>query len=250
MGKQRPFVAGLTAAVAVIALYRGRLRPSIYTWGAAEDEVTAVLPGDELVSASTPRTTRAVTIDAPIRMVWPWLAQIGEGRGGFYSYSLLERAVGARICNADVIHPEWQNVRVGDTVWLARRYGDGARLVVAAIESMSHLVLMTPDDFERVQRGEEAAGAWAFHLRRQDGWTRLIARGSGGGAGHAGFDIVHFLMEQKMLRGIRNRAQQTRRNETRQAIDRMLFDLRRIEHPGRPRLRRVKRSKPSLVECH
>lgn len=250
MSKQRLFLACLVAAVAVTALYRGRLRPWLYTWGADEDEVSAVLPGDELISTDTPPTTRAVTIDAPLHDVWPWLAQIGEGRGGFYSYSLLERAVGARICNADVIHPEWQNIRVGDTVWLAHRYGDRARQVVVAVEPMSHLLLMTPDDFEKVLRGEKASGAWGFYLRRTDGWTRLIARGSGGAVGHAGFDIVHFLMEQKMMRGIRNRAQQTRRNETRQAIDRMLSDLRRGDHPRRPRLRRAKRSEPSLVECH
>ncbi len=232
MGKQRPFVAGLVAAVGVIALYRGRLRPWMYTWGAAEVEVTAVLPGDELVSTSTPRTTRAVTIDAPLHDVWPWLAQIGEGRAGFYSYSLLERAVGARIHNSDVIHPEWQNVRVGDTVWLAQRYGDRARQVIAAVKPMSHLVLVTPDDFEKVQRGEEASGIWSFCLRREDGWTRLIARGSGGAVGHAGFDIVHFAMEQKMLRGIRNRAHHLRQNATRQAIDRMVVDLRTKALPG------------------
>lgn len=108
--------------VGVVALYRGRLRPWMYTWGAREDEVTAQLPGDELVEAHTPRTTRAVTIDAPIADVWPWLAQIGEDRGGFYSYSLLERAaVGAHVHNANSIHPEWQDIRVGDTVWLTRR---------------------------------------------------------------------------------------------------------------------------------
>lgn len=248
MGKQRPFLAGLVAAVGVLALYRGRLSPWMYTWGADADEVTAVLPGDELVSAHAPRTTRAVTIDAPIRMVWPWLAQIGEGRGGFYSYSLLERAVGARIHNADVVHPEWQDVRVGDTVWLARRYGDGARQVVAAVEPMSHLVLMTPDDFEKVQRGKKAAGAWGFYLRRRDGWTHLIARGSGGAVGHAGFDIIHFFMEQKMLRGIRNRAHQSRRIETSHVIERMVIAQRRAELRGRRRSQRRICREPSLVK--
>ena len=97
-----------------------------------------------------------------------------KDRGGFYSYSLLERAVGAHIHNADTVHLEWQDLRVGDTVWLARRYGEGARQVVAAVKPESHLVLMSPDDFERVQQGGKASGAWAFYLRRKDGWTRLI----------------------------------------------------------------------------
>ena len=76
-----------------------------------------------------------MTVDAPVTTVWPWLAQIGEDRGGFYSYSLLERAVGAHIHNADVVHPEWQDLQVGDTVWLARRYGERARQVVAAVKA-------------------------------------------------------------------------------------------------------------------
>ena len=201
------------AAFGAVALYRMRLRPWMYTWGASDDEITAVLPGDELVSAHTPRTTRALTIDAPIAAVWPWLAQIGEDRGGFYSYSLLERAVGAHIRNANTVHPEWQDVHVGDTVWLARHYGDAAKQVVAAVAPGAHLVLMSPGDFERMQQGMRASGAWGFYLRRKDGWTRLIARGSGGAVGHVTFDVPHFVMEQKMMRGIRDRAEQMRRDQ-------------------------------------
>src|SRR5690349_15342517 len=143
MGQQRPCLAGLMAAVGVVVMYRGGLRPWMYTRGAGKNEVTAVLPGDELVAAGTPRTTRAVTIDAPLRAVWPWLVQIGEGRAGFYSYAFLERAVGARIRNANRIHPEWQDLHVGDTIWLARRYGTHARQVVALVEPEAHLVLMS-----------------------------------------------------------------------------------------------------------
>ena len=213
MGKQRPLLAGLLAALGIAALYRAELKSRIYTWGARDDEVEAVLPGDELVQADTPRTTRGVTIDAPAESVWPWLVQIGEDRGGFYSYSWLERAVGARIHNAGALHPEWQDLRVGDTVWLARRFGEQARQVVVAIRPTSHLILMSPEDAERVRRGQVASGSWAFYLRRQRGRTRLLARGSGGAVGHAAFDIAHFVMEQKMLRGIRDRAQATRRQQ-------------------------------------
>jgi|SRR5215213_9310435 len=225
MGKQRPLIAGIVAVASAVALYRTILRPWMYTWGADDDEITAEFPGDELVAANTPRTTRAATIDAPIRAIWPWLAQIGDDRGGFYSYSVLERAVGAQIHNAHTIHDEWQDLRVGDTVWLARRYGDVGRQVVAAVEPGSHLVLMSPRDFERVQRGEKASGAWAFYLRRRNGWTRLLARGSGGAVGHASFDIPHFLMEQKMMRGVRDRAQQARREPSRRNVETVLTPL-------------------------
>ncbi len=206
MGKQRPVLSGLGAAIGAVALYRAEVKPRMYTWGADDDEVLRPLPGDELVRAGVPRTTRAVTVDAPVETVWPWLAQIGEDRGGFYSYSWLERAVGAQIHNADVVHPEWQGLQVGDTVWLARRYGERARQVVAAVKPNSHLVLMSPDDYERVRHGQKASGAWGFYLHRENGWTRLLVRGSGGAVGHALFDIPHFVMEQKMMRGICDRA--------------------------------------------
>src|SRR4029079_4018585 len=104
MGKQRTWLADLMAAVGAIALSRGPSERWICRWGADDDEITAVLPGDELVAAHQPRTTRALTIDAPAELVWPWLAQIGEDRGGFYSYSWLEKAAGAHIHNAKAVH--------------------------------------------------------------------------------------------------------------------------------------------------
>ncbi|WP_286149215.1 hypothetical protein [Mycobacterium sp. IS-1496] len=198
------------AMAGLAALYHLHTRPWMYTWGARDDELTTSLPGDELVAGDTIRTTRAVTIDAPARDVWPWLAQIGEGRGGFYSYWPLERAVGADIHNADVIHPEWQHLEVGDTIWLARRYGPVARQIVAAVAAESHLVLMSPADFERVRHGERAGGYWSFVLRPEGGGTRLLVRGSGTPVGRFWFDIPHFIMEQKMMRGIAERAQRTR----------------------------------------
>ena len=159
MGKQRPVLSGLMAVIGVVALYRAEVKPRMYAWGARDEDVAAPLPCDELIRADGPRTTRAVTIDAPVESVWPWIAQIGEDRAGFYSYSWLERAAGAMIHNANVIHPEWQDLRVGDTVWLARRYGEAARQVVVAVKPNSHLVLMSPDDFERVLARREGIGS-------------------------------------------------------------------------------------------
>lgn len=230
MGKQRELLADAMAAIGIAALYRAHVQPWIQTWSARADEVSATLPGDELVKEGARRATRAVTVDAPRHDIWPWLVQIGEDRAGFYSYSLLERAVGADIRNADVIHPEWQHLQVGDTVWLAHRYGPDARQIVAAVEPKSHLVLVSPDDYVRLQRGGKASGSWSFVLRREVGWTRLLARSSGGAVGHFWFDIPHFVMEQKMLRGIARRAQQTRRREIADAIER---------HPCSPGVTRI-----------
>jgi len=206
MAKQHGAVAAAMAGVGLWALYRWHTRPWMYTWG-ANAQTRADLPGDELVVSGTPSTTRAVTIAAPPEAVWPWLAQIGENHAGFYSYSILERLAGARIHNANVVNPEWQELRVGDTIWLAKRYGNRARQVVAAVEPNSHLVLMSPSDFARVQRGQKASGAWRFCLRRTDAGTRLVVRGSGGPAGQAAFDVIHFVMERRMMKGIRSRAE-------------------------------------------
>ena len=218
MGKRHQLLADTVAAVGITALYQAHVRPWLHTWGARADEVAAVLPGDELLKDGTTRTTRAITIDAPRHDIWPWLVQIGEDRAGFYSYSLLERAVGAAIHNADVIHPEWQHLHVGDSVWLAHRYGSRARQIVAAVQPKAHIVLVSPDDYLRPQNGEKATGCWSFVLCPEIGWTRLLVRSSGGAVGHFWFDVPHFVMEQKMMRGIARRAQQSRRREMAEAV--------------------------------
>lgn len=203
--RQRSWLAAAMALAGLVIGYRARIRPWLYFWGATREEIVAGLPGDVLVATAQPRTTRAVTIDAGPEAIWPWLVQIGEDRGGFYSYSRLERAVGADIHNADTIHAEWQDRQAGDTVWLARRGGDRGRQVVAALVPKSHLVLMSPDDYERVRRGEKASGSWSFHLLPEGERTRLVARGNGGYTGNLLYDIAHFVMERRMLLGIRDR---------------------------------------------
>lgn len=178
----------------------------MYTWGATPEEIVGTLPGDELTVSPFPRTTRAIWIPASPHAVWPWLAQIGEDRGGFYSYSWLERAVGADIHNTDLVHLEWQRLHVGDTVWLARRYGEWACQIVAEVEPGSHLVMVSRPDFACLQEGRKARGTWSFVLLPADGGVRLVARGCGGLAGHFWFDIPHFVMERRMMQGIRERA--------------------------------------------
>ena len=91
-------------------------------------------------------------------------------------------------------------------------------MIVAAIEPQSHLVLVSPADNRRLERGEKALGSWAFVLRPEQTWTRLLVRGSGEAVGHFWFDIPHFVMEQKMMRGIAARAERTRRGQIVEAI--------------------------------
>src|SRR5947207_1953697 len=98
-------VAGLGAAI-------GR-RLHLH-WNATPGEIAATLPGDELLVDATLTATRAITIRGSATDVWPWIAQMGQGRGGLYSYDWLENLAGLDIRSADHIVDEWQVVRVGD----------------------------------------------------------------------------------------------------------------------------------------
>jgi hypothetical protein len=85
--------AGLATA-AVAASYAFLIRPWHLHWGATDEEVKEPLPGDEVVSHPRLEATHAITIDAPASDIWPWLVQMGQNRGGFYSYTWLENLVG------------------------------------------------------------------------------------------------------------------------------------------------------------
>ena len=108
----RRSTAVLLAAGAVAGYVRAR--QWFTSWGAEPEEIDASLPGDELMADPTMIVTRAITIDAPPEAVWPWLVQMGQGRGGFYSYDWLENLFGLDIHNADRLEPEWQALAVGD----------------------------------------------------------------------------------------------------------------------------------------
>ena len=84
--------------------------------GATDGELAMELPGGDLVPNPRWKYTRAVTINAPAEQVWPWVVQLGQGRGGFYSCDLLENIVGCKIHSTDVVLPEFQELQVGDRI--------------------------------------------------------------------------------------------------------------------------------------
>src|SRR4051812_23088582 len=86
-------VIAAAAGVAAAAVYALLVRPWHLRWGATDEEAGEPLPGDDLRSDANVVATHAITIDAPAADVWPWLVQIGRGRGGFYSYTWLENLV-------------------------------------------------------------------------------------------------------------------------------------------------------------
>src|SRR3954467_14058608 len=113
-------LAALSAVKGVLVLVLlAVFRPWFLTWGATPEEARSSLPGDEVVGAArSDSTTRAITIHAPVSTVWPWVAQLGQDRGGFYSYEVLEDLAGCSMENADRIHPEFQAWKAGDKLWM------------------------------------------------------------------------------------------------------------------------------------
>lgn len=109
----RGMLVALTATVAVLALSYLTVRPWLLNIGSRVAERHAAMPGDNLVADADTVMTRAVTLSGPPEQVWPWLVQMGEGRGGFYGYDWLENTFGDTLSNATRVHPEWQDLRSG-----------------------------------------------------------------------------------------------------------------------------------------
>jgi ferredoxin len=182
-------------------------------WGASHREQASQLPGDELVAEPAGVTTLAVTIDAPSAKAWRWLVQIGQDRGGLYSYDWLENFFGLHMHSAGEIRDEWQSLVPGDQVrlvprgWLGLR--DGLALPVAQVDPGRAIVL-------REQPPQQPWDAvWSFHVVPLGaGRCRLISRSRSARAHGAGrlatplMEPVTLMMTRKMLLGIKQRAEQ------------------------------------------
>jgi hypothetical protein len=179
--------------------------------GATQVERSVGLPGDELLPDADLVATRAITVRAPASAVYPWLLQLGQGRGGFYSYDALENAFGLDIHSVDRIDPELQELTVGDPVRLA----EPVELTVARLDPDHAVVLhgdgpslpdedVPPFDF-----------VWSFVLRPGPlpDTTRLVVRERyaylepWARVAVEGASWVSTLMTERMLRGIRDRAE-------------------------------------------
>ncbi len=190
-------------AVAVAAVRSRSLR-----WGATDAEIAETLPGDEALDRADLVSTRAITIQSSPDEVWPWIAQLGQGRGGFYSYDFAENLIGCNIRSAETVVGEWQAIAVGDEV----RLHPEVALAVTVVEPGRALVL----------RGAVPVGAtagpydmtWAFVLRGEPGGTtRLLVRERYRYATRWAalivepVELVSFMMSKRMLRGIKQRAE-------------------------------------------
>ena len=209
-----PMVGGTFAAGAAMLLYAKLVRPWHLRLGATEEETVKPLPGDDVKPDADVSVTHAITINAPAEKIWQWLVQIGQDRGGFFSYDWIENAFGLQARTADEIVPELQGLKVGDFVrsahkgWLGGRFDNAAGWYV--VELVPNRTLVLRDEIER--------GSWAFILETvSECETRLIVRARGSAPQNLGmkvfsygfFEPAHFIMERKMLLTLKERAEKS-----------------------------------------
>jgi hypothetical protein len=199
LGAATGIVVGLLIASGVIGTYLLVLGPWQRRWGTTADEVHRSMPGDDVLRTDAPCTTRAITIDASPQDVFPWLLQIGYGRGGWYSYDCIDNDGKPSV---ERIDPNLQQLAVGDRIEMLPGFGP----VVIEIEPNHHIVSGGRTD------------SWCVLVEpTPDRRTRLISRWRQDWPKSAGTyvwialsDPGAFLMEQKMLRRIRDLAERTR----------------------------------------
>jgi hypothetical protein len=216
---ERPLVraaALLGCLGALLAVYVGVARPWFRRWGATDAEVQRALPGDELVPRARSQETRAITVRAPAERVWPWLAQIGQDRAGFYSYRMLENLFGCEMPDIEYLDPRLQQWKLGDKLWMypPRKAGGVGFAVLGVFEPGRAM------GFGTRQIGTPTAappdGSWTFVVEPIDATSsRLLFRGraAGGLRSFAAvfsvgvFEPVHFAMERRTMEGVKTLAE-------------------------------------------
>lgn len=209
--KLRNAAAVASVAGQLIGFYAWKIRPWMLQWGATPDEQTRALPGDELVPKPTHVTTHAISIKARPQEIWPWLTQMGQDRAGFYTHNWVEKLLLSGIPNIHEIHPEWQDLEVGDMVRTNRAMRSGQPplgWLVVSVDPPRNLVLRSRS---------MPIGTYAFVLEPLDGYrTRLIARDRAVWSWRQApfrlliFEPLHTYMETGVLQGIKQRAERAR----------------------------------------
>ncbi|MEV6305270.1 SRPBCC family protein [Actinoplanes sp. NPDC051861] len=191
------------AALLVAAAYSPPARQWYLNHGATPEEAAATLPGDELLAEPSLQTTRAITVEAAPESVWPWLVQMGSGRGGAYTYDWIENLFGLNMHSANEILPEFQDLAAGDLLPM----GEGAPPMRVEICDAARTLAF---------RSTDGNWMWSFNLRRHYLCTRLLSRNrillrDASRIQRLGFRAVmepgSLIMERRMLLGIKRRAE-------------------------------------------
>ncbi|HXZ73283.1 MAG TPA: SRPBCC family protein [Streptosporangiaceae bacterium] len=191
------------------------VRPWHMRWGATGAEVTAAMPGDDIVPRAQFNATRAITIQAAPEDVWPWIAQLGYGRGGFYTYDLVDNA-GQR--STDRIIDEYQHIKVGDLIPMFHEsHGLAIAYKVDSLQVNEWMMWV-----HRPHENHPPDSTWSWQLTRLPAErTRLVTRMKQDYRWHtprlAMFNLIlmefgDFAMERRMLKGIKVRAERAKRN--------------------------------------
>ena len=186
------------------------LRPWYSSWGTTRSERQMVMIGDPPLGESHFRIDHAVTINAPADSVWPWLAQIGQDRGGFYSYDWLERTFGARIHNANAVVPAWQTRNVGDKVravqptFLGGIFGNDVGWKITQLEPGRAIVL---ENWGAFVVDPIDAKSSRLHIRTRGPGVPTVAGIALSPISLLTLEPAHFIMERGMLLGIKKRAE-------------------------------------------
>jgi hypothetical protein len=199
-------VSLVAVAVLIFLVLKFVVRPLYATWGATQAELEATLPGDALLPEPGAIQTNAITINAPAEAIWPWLAQMGQEKGGLYSIEWLENLVGCDMHNADRIHPEWQDVKPGDLVrMMPPSQPMPPPYIVGQVLPDQALILG-----HYTQDGSTWNDTWSFVLQPVDAQTtRLVIRTRTNNVGGVWdvFDAMAFVMQNAMMNGIKDRAE-------------------------------------------
>ena len=183
-------------------------------WGLLPELVARAYPGDDIVPSPRWSWTHGVEIDAPAEDVWPWVAQLGADRGGFYSYQWLENVAGCGVRNAESIHSDWA-IHTGDKLSLHPKM---PALEIAALERGRFFVAHTPTDAKARREGKPWANAtWLFFLEPIDERrSRLISRyrcatsddiATRLSFGATVMEPIGFAMDRRMLLGVKGRVE-------------------------------------------
>ena len=198
LGVPAGLVTAAAGAAAVLVAYRRWVQPWQHRWRATDEEVAAALPGDGIIPDPTGSMTRAITIAAAAGDVWPWLVQLGYGRGGWYSYDWIDNDGQP---SADHIIPEQQQLQAGDQIPMLPDMGPRVREV-------------GPNRY--FVAGDQEGGTWCLALYPTPGGCRLVSRWRVDWplTPATAFWILlsdpgTFIMERKMLKGIKSRAEAT-----------------------------------------
>ena len=202
---------GIAAAGEAALIHLGR------TYGSMARERDLTLPGDRVVGRPQVVIDHAVTIDAPPSAVWPWLLQMGWGRGGWYTARWVDRLLfPANGPSAEAIVPDLQELAIGDFI------PDGppeteCGMIVEQLESERALVLRSTSHLPLSWRKRaELDWSWAFVLHPLDDGrrTRFHFRSRWTTAPWwftlGGWLVVvpaDFVMSRAMLRGVKQRAE-------------------------------------------